>query len=103
MASKPARGPAAHVLLLLPTPCLQVHAASLSSALLEYLEAQPGGWGHGPHVVLKVQHCDVQRLMSSDLGNMGRVARFLRGILPFDVMPVSAWWSACLNVHAAGC
>jgi aarF domain-containing kinase len=60
----------------------------LSEAVLDHLRQQPGGWAHGGEVVLKVQHSDVQRLMGSDLRNMGRVARFMRGILPFDVLPV---------------
>ncbi len=78
-----------------------MHAATLSPALLQHLESQPGGWGHGAQVILKVQHCDVQRLMGSDLDNMARVARCLRGILPFDVMPVRGRAGAvCLRVSA---
>uniref|UniRef100_A0A7S0RJH9 ABC1 atypical kinase-like domain-containing protein n=1 Tax=Chlamydomonas leiostraca TaxID=1034604 RepID=A0A7S0RJH9_9CHLO len=62
----------------------QVHAARLSPELQSLLGSS---WAHGPDVVIKVQHHDVQALMGADLRNMGRIARFLDGHLPFDVMP----------------
>ncbi len=35
---------------------LQVHAARLSPELLSLLAAEGAPWGHGPDVVIKVQH-----------------------------------------------
>lgn len=38
--------------------------------------------------MLKVQHVDVRGLMDSDVRNLGRLARFVRGSMPFDAAPV---------------
>lgn len=59
----------------------QVHAASLRA---------PPPWAPRPACVLKVQHAGAERAMAADLRNLGRVARFLRHILPFDIAPIVA-------------
>eukprot|EP00195_Chlamydomonas_chlamydogama_P016588 CAMPEP_0202910930 /NCGR_PEP_ID=MMETSP1392-20130828/53484_1 /ASSEMBLY_ACC=CAM_ASM_000868 /TAXON_ID=225041 /ORGANISM="Chlamydomonas chlamydogama, Strain SAG 11-48b" /LENGTH=505 /DNA_ID=CAMNT_0049601221 /DNA_START=123 /DNA_END=1638 /DNA_ORIENTATION=+ len=63
----------------------QVHGAVMSPALMNLLGAS---WAHGPEVVIKVQHHDVQALMGADLRNMSRVARFLQHLLPFSLVDV---------------
>ncbi|GBG63095.1 hypothetical protein CBR_g36582 [Chara braunii] len=42
----------------------------------------------GTPVVVKIQHLGMDIVMHSDLRNIGRVARFLRKQLPFDLTPV---------------
>ncbi len=64
---------------------LQVHGAVLSKGLISELSWR---WRHGPSVVLKVQHPDMKGLMDSDVRNLGRLADFVRGTLPFDIFPV---------------
>ncbi len=66
---------------------LQVHGAVLSKGLVAELGWR---WRHGREVVLKVQHPDMKALMDSDVRNLGRLADFVRGTLPFDVFPVSS-------------
>lgn len=39
-------------------------------------------------VLLQVQHSDMKGLMDSDVRNLGRLAHFVKGALPFDVFPV---------------
>lgn len=46
-------------------------------------------WRAGPQVVLKVRHGDMRRLMDSDVRNLGRLAAFVKGTMPFDPVPVS--------------
>lgn len=69
-----------------------MHAARLSAPLMRHLTSGGCGpvdaWPCGPDVVIKVQYHDVQALVSSDLRNLGRVARFLRPVLPFDATPI---------------
>ncbi|BDA51611.1 Protein ACTIVITY OF BC1 COMPLEX KINASE 8, chloroplastic [Coccomyxa sp. Obi] len=63
----------------------QVHGAVLSKGLVAELGWR---WRHGRQVVLKVQHPEMKGLMDSDVRNLGRLADFVRGTLPFDVFPV---------------
>lgn len=76
--------------MLVHSPSSQVHMARLSSAASRCLSgASPSSWvlDHSD-VVLKVQHRDMEGLMAADMRNIGRVASFLRGVLPFDIMPM---------------
>lgn len=66
---------------------LQVHGAVLSKGLVAELGWR---WRHDRKVVLKVQHPDMKGLMASDVRNLGRLADFVRGTLPFDIFPVSS-------------
>ena len=70
---------------------VQVHAAQLSDAALRDLGWR---WVAGRDVVLKVQHDDMCCLMDSDVRNLGRLAAFVRGSMPFDAGPVSSHRSA---------
>ncbi|CAL8465766.1 g5302 [Coccomyxa elongata] len=63
----------------------QVHGAVLNKGLVAELGWR---WRHSREVVLKVQHPDMKGLMDSDVRNLGRLADFVRGTLPFDVFPV---------------
>ena len=65
----------------------QVHGARLSANMLQELGWR---WRAGPEVVLKVQHSDMRRLMDSDVRNLGRLAAFVRDVMPFDAMPVGS-------------
>ncbi|CAL8465797.1 g5333 [Coccomyxa elongata] len=65
----------------------QVHGAVLSKGQVAELGWR---WRHGREVVLKVQHPDMKGLMGSDVRNLGRLADFVRGTLPFDVFRVSS-------------
>ena len=38
--------------------------------------------------MLKVQHDNMHGLMDSDVRNLGRLAAFVRGSMPFDATPV---------------
>uniref|UniRef100_A0A7S3R8G9 ABC1 atypical kinase-like domain-containing protein n=1 Tax=Dunaliella tertiolecta TaxID=3047 RepID=A0A7S3R8G9_DUNTE len=62
----------------------QVHSAELRPEVLQWL----GPWAHGREVVIKIQHQHVRRLISTDLRNMERIAKFLGPTLPFDLLPV---------------
>lgn len=64
----------------------QVHMATLSEHVVPLLSHDTATWlaGHRD-VVIKVQHRGMEKLMASDLRNIGRVAKFLKGVLPFDV------------------
>lgn len=72
----------------LPFSFLQVHAAVLSPQLMAHLDTIEA-WDVGPEVVVKIQHHDIQQTMGSDLRNLGRIARFMRGVLPFDFVPIA--------------
>lgn len=69
------------------SPPASASALASASVAASASAASVAAWHHGPQVVVKVQHADVRPLMSADLRNMGRVGRFLSGMLPFDVMP----------------
>lgn len=65
-------------------PFAQVHAATLAAGTAEVVR-----WRWGGEVVLKVQHLHMETLMQSDLRNLGRLARVCRGVMPFNLLPVT--------------
>eukprot|EP00884_Botryococcus_braunii_P006323 jgi/Botrbrau1/15692/Bobra.4_1s0069.1 len=63
----------------------QVHGGILSKGLVENLGWR---WKANRHVVVKVQHPDMCRLMGSDVRNLGRLSSFVKAWLPFDPIPI---------------
>ncbi|KAG0609237.1 hypothetical protein M758_8G168900 [Ceratodon purpureus] len=65
---------------------LEVDSTALAAASIAQVHA--GTLKDNSRVVIKVQHLGMQKVMAADLRNIGWVANFLQGQLPFDLVPI---------------
>lgn len=65
---------------------LDVDSTALAAASIAQVHA--GTLLDNTRVVIKVQHLGMQKVMAADLRNIGWVANFLQGQLPFDLVPI---------------
>lgn len=65
---------------------LQVDPTALAAASIAQVHA--GVLRDNTRVVIKVQHLGMEKVMAADLRNIGWVAKFLEGQLPFDLVPI---------------
>ncbi|CAM6044483.1 unnamed protein product [Sphagnum compactum] len=73
---------------LVPLDAVFMDVDHTALAAASIAQVHTGMLKDGSRVVIKVQHFGMEKVMASDLRNIGRVAKFLEGQLPFDLGPI---------------
>jgi aarF domain-containing kinase len=73
---------------LVPLDAVFMDVDRTALAAASIAQVHTGMLKDGSQVVIKVQHFGMEKVMASDLRNIGWVAKFLEGQLPFDLGPI---------------